>query len=108
MTQGRMTLAEALGDSEWFDLATANPAQIFVLRGNYDAPSIYHLDASSADAILLAAQFPLRPRDVVYVSTRGLTHWNRAMTQILPTLQGIWYPFDLGQRYIGPAKPIFP
>jgi polysaccharide export outer membrane protein len=108
MTQGRMTLAEALGESEWFDLSTANAAKIYVLRGNYSAPSVFHLDAESPDALLLATQFPLKPRDVVYVSTYDLTRWNRVMTQILPTIQGMWYILDLGQRYIGPSSPVFP
>jgi polysaccharide export outer membrane protein len=108
MTQGRMTLAEALGESEWFDLAAANTSQIFVLRGNYSAPSIFHLNAESPDALLLATQFPLRPRDVVYVASNDLTRWNRVMTQILPTLQGIWYIGDLFKRYVGPEQVIFP
>jgi len=107
MTQGRMSLAEALGDSEWFDLTTSNPAQIYVLRGNYSAPFIFHLDAGSPDALLLAAQFPLRPLDVVYVSTAELTRWNRVMTQILPTIEGLWYLLDLGQVYFGPGSPVW-
>jgi polysaccharide export outer membrane protein len=106
MVNRRMSLAEALGDSDWFDMATANTSQIFVLRGSYDAPSIFHLDAASPDAILLAAQFPLRPRDVVFVGANKVSNWNRVMAQILPTIQGTWYLFDLGQRYIGPSKPL--
>ena len=107
MTQGRMTLAEALGEAEWFDLTAVKAAQIYVLRGNYNAPAIFHLDASSPDALLLATQFPLRPRDVIYISTTELTRWNRVMTQILPTLEGLWYLLDAGQPYIGPGSPVF-
>jgi len=99
MTQGRMTLAEALGESAWFDLASSNPAQIYVLRGNYSAPSIFHLDAASPDALLLATRFPLRPLDVIYVSATELTRWNRVMTQLLPSAEGLWYLLDLGAIY---------
>ena len=114
MVRGRMTLAEALADptgvlsgsgglstgpvTTWFDQSFANPAKIYVIRGSYDAPRIFHLDASSPDAILLASQFPLQPRDVVFVSTYGLTRFNRVVTQILPTIQAIWQTYDIVQR----------
>ncbi len=115
MVRGRMTLAEALTDTtgvssgmsavmsngsvvNWLDPTAANPAKIYVIRGSYDAPQIYHLDASSPDAILLAAQFPLQPRDVVYVSTYELSRFNRVVMQILPTIQGIWQTYDIVQR----------
>jgi polysaccharide biosynthesis/export protein len=61
-------------------------------------PSVFHLDAKSADALLLAAQFQLEPLDVVYVTPYKLTSWNRVVTQILPTIQGIWQSVDLANR----------
>ncbi|MGC3996839.1 MAG: NAD-dependent epimerase/dehydratase family protein [Anaeromyxobacter sp.] len=86
MTRGRMTLAEALIDAPTggFDPLASDVAHIFVIRGDYQAPSIYRLDASSPDALLLASQFPLRPRDVVFVSTYGLTRWDRVIRQNPP------------------------
>lgn len=98
MIKGRMTLAEALNETGGLDPATANVSRIFVLRGDYDAPSIFRLDASSPDALLLAAQFPLRPRDVVFVSTNKVSEWNRVIGQILPTVQGLWLTYDLAAR----------
>ncbi len=95
MTNRRMSLAEAIGDSDGLDLVTANPAKIYVIRGDFDAPLIYHLDASSPDALLLATQFQLKPRDVVFVSAYELSRWNRVMSQILPTIQGLWQTADL-------------
>ena len=67
----------------------------------YDAPSIYRLDASSADALLLATQFPLQPKDVVYVSTYELTRWNRVIGQLVPTVQALYQAaitVDVAQR----------
>lgn len=87
MVKRRMTLAEAIGDSGGFDPLAANVGKIYVIRGDYSSPNIYRLDASSADALLLATNFQLRPKDVVYVSTYELSRWNRVMTQILPTVQ---------------------
>ncbi|BDG02300.1 polysaccharide export protein [Anaeromyxobacter oryzae] len=99
MVRGRMTLAEALIDqTQGFDPSAANVSQIFVIRGDYESPHIFQLDASSPDALLLATQFPLRPRDVVFVSTYNLTRYNRVILQILPTIQGIWQTYDLVNR----------
>lgn len=92
---GRMSLADALGDAEGLDLTYANPGQIFVFRGQYDAPEIFHLDASSPDAMLLAVQFELKPRDVVFVSTYKLGQFSRVMNQILPTVQALWETYNV-------------
>ncbi|BDG03426.1 polysaccharide export protein Wza [Anaeromyxobacter oryzae] len=100
MARGRMSLAEAIGDSQGFDPLTSNPGAIYVFRGRYDAPRVFKLDASSADALLLAVQFQLEPLDVVFVSAYRLTDWNRVMTQILPTIQGIWQTADIGNRTV--------
>lgn len=90
MVKRRMSLAEAIADSGGVDFIAANMGRIYVIRGSFDAPSIYKLDASSADALLLATQFQLRPKDVVYVATNELTRWNRVMQQILPTVQTMY------------------
>jgi polysaccharide biosynthesis/export protein len=106
MNKGRMSLAEALGADGGLDPISASPAGIYVIRGDYDAPVIYHLDASSADAFLLAVQFPLRPRDVVYVSTAGLTRWSRVMAQIVPTIQTLWQLWDISfsEGFLKPVR----
>ena len=105
MIRGRMTLAEALMDPggsivigtalAGFDLTAANPAKIYVIRGDYQAPQIYHLDASSPDAFLLATAFPLHPRDVVFVSTYDLARFSRVAGQLLPTLQFLLATYDV-------------
>lgn len=100
MARGRMSLAEAIGDSEGFDQVTSNPGGIYVFRGRYDAPKIYRLEAKNADAMLLAVQFQLEPLDVVYVTPYALTSWNRIVTQILPTIQGLWQTADIGNRSV--------
>jgi len=98
MVKRRMTLAEAMGDSGWFDPTAGNVGRIYVIRGDFAAPSIYRLDASSPDALLLATQFQLQPKDVVYVSTYELTRFNRVILQILPTIQGLFQSVDLANR----------
>lgn len=102
MHHGRMTLAEALSDAGGVDRVTSNPGRIFVIRGapqnpeipqageNQGKPEIFHLDAKSPDALLLAEGFQLSPRDVVYVDVANISRWNRVITQILPTAQTLF------------------
>jgi polysaccharide export outer membrane protein len=102
MTKKRMTLAEALGDSGGLDFVAANTRRVYVIRGNYQAPNIYRLDTSSADALLLATHFELKPRDIVFVSTNELTMWNRVIAQILPTAQTLYdaaISIDVARRH---------
>lgn len=102
MNQGRMTLAEALSAAGGPDPEAANGERIFVIRGlrrygeqaptkpSHIVPVVYHLNASSADALLLADEFQLHPHDVVYVSTKGSVRYNRVIHQILPTVSTIF------------------
>jgi polysaccharide export outer membrane protein len=87
MHKGRMTLSEALSDAGGVDRISSNPAKVFVIRGGAKTPEIFHLDAESPEALILGDQFKLRPRDVVYVETAGVTSWNRVISQLLPTTQ---------------------
>ena len=86
MHKGKMTLAEAISDVGGFDRTSSNPEQVFVIRGTPDAPQVFHLNAKSPAALILGDQFKLKPRDVVYVETAGVTRWNRVIEQILPTV----------------------
>jgi polysaccharide biosynthesis/export protein len=94
MVKGRMNLAEAIGDAAGVDPITSNPGAIYVVRGPYEQPDVYKLDASSPDALLLASRFDLQPQDVVFVASTKLTTWNRIVGQILPTIQLLWYGAD--------------
>ncbi|MFQ6023882.1 MAG: polysaccharide export protein [Acidiferrobacterales bacterium] len=95
MHKGRITLAEVISDVGGFDRLTADPSRIYVIRGEFDHPEIYRLDASSADALLLANRFQLKPRDVVYVASTKLARWDRVISQILPTIQLLWFTDEL-------------
>ncbi|MBL4760631.1 MAG: polysaccharide biosynthesis/export family protein [Mariprofundaceae bacterium] len=100
---GFMSLADALADSGGFDMASANTSRIYVIRSgvklNHHAsrnvsessmkPLIYRLDGSAPDALILADQFQLEPRDVVFVSTAAVVAWGRVLGQLSSTIQAI-------------------
>ena len=85
MHKGRMTLAEAISDAGGVDRLSSNPERVFVIRSDGKIPEIYHLDSRSPEALVLGDQFKLKPRDVVYVETAGVTRWNRLIQQLVPT-----------------------
>ena len=89
MVEGKLSLADALS-SAGIDQKAANAERIFVLRQGEEKPLAYHLDASEPAGLILATAFPLQPLDVVFVSTAGVTRWNRVLTQLLPTVQTLW------------------
>jgi polysaccharide export outer membrane protein len=95
MFRGRLSLAQALGDSEGFDYVTMRPA-VYVLREQATGrPEIFRLDIENADALIMAAQFPLKPRDVVFVATNDLARFNRVLNQIAPLINVIWQTWNM-------------
>ena len=86
MSKHRKTLAEALADAGGVNPLTADAGQVYVVRGNNQQSAIYHLDASSPDALILADRFPLQARDVVYVDAADIVQWSRVMSNISITL----------------------
>ena len=92
MPRGRMSLAEAISDSGGFNPLTANAGQVYVIRkGPASRPQIWHLNSKSPDALILADSFDLQPRDIVYVDPAAVARWNRVISQLMPTVQGVYF-----------------
>lgn len=85
----RTNLAEVLLSSGGINPLTAKASRIYVVRGDYDNPTIYQLDGRSPDALLLAQGFEVASNDVVYITEAGAARWNRFLQLILPSLQGL-------------------
>jgi polysaccharide export outer membrane protein len=98
MASGRLNLAEVLSLSGSFEPTNADPERLFIFRGAYEKPEVFWLDARSPDAMLLATQFEMRPQEVVFVASAGLTRWNRAISLILPSVQTLWQTQSLIER----------
>ncbi|WP_026052657.1 polysaccharide export protein [Gayadomonas joobiniege] len=89
-----MSLAEALATSGGFNELTADASGIFVLRRAQETnkvADVYQLNASDATALLLADAFTLEPRDIIYVTAAPVARWNRVLSQIMPTVQALYY-----------------
>ncbi|NML30806.1 polysaccharide biosynthesis/export family protein [Paraburkholderia antibiotica] len=87
LRNGSLTLSQAISDGGSFDSNTAAAQQLFVIRNSTsDSPQIYHLDATSPVAMLLANQFELQPKDIVYVGQGGLVRFNRVLNLLLPAI----------------------
>ncbi|MCM0612648.1 polysaccharide biosynthesis/export family protein [Marinobacter sediminum] len=90
-----ITLAEALADSGGFNQAIANANGVFVIRKAPEesgkVAEVFQLYARNATALVLADQFQLQPRDIVYVTAAPVARWNRLIAQILPTAQAVYF-----------------
>jgi polysaccharide export outer membrane protein len=91
ITDQPLSITDAISLSGSFDPAAADPAHIYVIRGNIQRPTIYWLDAKTPDKLLLAESFILKPGDILYISSAAATRWNRVINQLLPSVQTIWY-----------------
>jgi polysaccharide export outer membrane protein len=92
MTNRRMSLTQALGEVGGIQEARADGRGIYVIRDSEfeDLIDVYQLDTSEAWALALGDQFILQPRDIVYVSAAPITRWNRWVSNVLPSLQGLY------------------
>ncbi|MGZ5198743.1 MAG: polysaccharide biosynthesis/export family protein [Telluria sp.] len=86
MNNGKLTLAEALGEAGGLSQLTSSARQVYVVRNASESnPVVFNLDGSSPVALAMAEGFYLNPHDVVYVDASGLARWNRVISLILPT-----------------------
>ena len=95
MRRGRMTLTEVLSDAGGASPFSAATNEIYVLRVDPTAtsavaaarlPIVYQIDARNPEALVLADQFPMLPRDVIFVNPTGPTVIGRFLGQFLPVL----------------------
>ncbi|NYT76916.1 polysaccharide biosynthesis/export family protein [Alcaligenaceae bacterium] len=90
LRDGHLSLTEALGEAGGVDQLTGNPRQIYVVRkGADDNAQIFHLDAASPAAFVLANEFELHARDVVFVDAAAIVRWNRVISNLLPSYGSI-------------------
>jgi polysaccharide export outer membrane protein len=94
---GHLDILQALAQSGmgFRERAQGRLSAVRVIRSEADRGQFFVVDA---DSILRgeAANFPLVPGDIVFIPETGVTSWNEALQQILPTLEtisGLLNPF---------------
>lgn len=93
MGQQRMSLTEALTKSGGMDSLRAEDSGVLVFRrpqSPQDTALIYALDMSTPQGVLLAGEFNLQPRDVVYVKATAFAQYNLVVSQMLPTITAVF------------------
>lgn len=90
LRDGELTLAQALGEAGGISPESGNARQVYVIRkGDGGKAEIYHLDASVPTAYVLAADFQLKGRDMVFVDPAPVVRWNRVINMLLPSYGAI-------------------
>jgi polysaccharide biosynthesis/export protein len=85
MRNGKLSLAEAISQAGSINNGTADTKELYVIRGGPGLkPQVYHLDATSPVSMLLANQFELEPKDIVYLDAGGLVRFSRVLNLLLP------------------------
>lgn len=93
MGQQELTLTEALTKSGGLDRVTANDSGVLVFRRPKklgESASIYAVDLSRPEGLLLAGEFTMEPRDVVYVKATAFSQYNLVIGQLLPTITAVY------------------
>lgn len=88
-----LTLAEALNNVGGLNERSADARGIFVLRASQQPDQVvdvFQLDASVGSMLILSTQFQLAPMDVVYVTSAPMARWNKVISQLLPSVRGLY------------------
>ena len=97
--QDSMPLIRALTDAGGLDPLRGNQNGVLVFRLQRTEDkvhaTVYTLDLSHPDGVLLATQFPLHPHDVVYVQATALSQYNSVILELLPTVTTIFDAAEL-------------
>ncbi len=86
LTRKYIPLSVALAQAKGLNQSTSKGKEVYILRPKDYAgnPRIFKSDMSSPSGYLLAGNFNLQAKDIVFVSTAGVTSWSRFINQVLP------------------------
>lgn len=73
----------------------ANSANIYVFRWDNAHPKVYWLNLGNPAGMMIAEQFVLKNRDILYIAPAGVADWNRVISQVMPTMKSAWFTYRL-------------
>jgi len=86
ITNVPLSLIDAINQAGSFNSNSSNPSQVFVIRPSKPDPVLFVLNANDPGALVMAENFYMRDKDVVYVSRKPLSDWNRLLTSLVPSV----------------------
>jgi len=86
LTRETIPLSLALAKAKGLNQSTAKGKDVYILRPKdiEGKPRIFKSDMSSPAGYLLAGEFNLQSKDIVFIATAGVTSWSRFINQVLP------------------------
>lgn len=89
VTKDVITVTQALSRTGGLAEQRADARGVFIFRLMTDYMTVYQLDMSKPDGLLLGTRFALRPQDVVYVTRSPMQKWNDTISDLLPTVAAV-------------------
>ena len=79
-------LSVALAKAKGLNQSTSKGKDVYILRpkDKEGKPRIFKSDMSSPTGYLIAGDFNLQSKDIVFVATAGVTSWSRFINQVIP------------------------
>ena len=86
LTRKNIPLSVALAKAKGLNQSTSKGKDVYILRPvDYEGkPRIFKSDISSPSGYLVAGEFNLQAKDIVFIGTAGVTSWSRFINQVLP------------------------
>lgn len=97
--QVSLSLVEALTNAGGLEELRGKQSGVLIFRkrqySSEPITTIYTLDFTKPESMLLAGEFALQPRDVVYVQATLFAQYNSVIETLLPTVQTIFETYEL-------------
>lgn len=104
LRDGVKPLAEILSEAGGLKNPSSRPSGVYVIRSSghkdgfeHTRPTIYRINLARMDGLILAQNFEVWPRDIVYVDRTGLSEFSSVVSQVLPLVSTV---FQLDRLFV--------
>lgn len=87
------TLTQVIAESAGLDATSGDDTGVLVFRrplGSTNEAAVFRIDLSSSVGLLVAGEFEVQPRDVVYVAPTDFSKYNSVINALLPTISAVF------------------